>query len=1047
MISKSYLPKLKLNISPVAQAFHLQVCLWGLFIIGLCFPHLSFADDGTSILNFSPPPGDYSVVFLSNIFGIVDGVLHGTGSQIMGAMMGVFNSAVLALGGILIMYTIIVGTMNTAHEGNPLGKNWSSLWVPVRSVIGVGMIMPQASGYCMMQIFVMWVVVQGVGAADKVWNAALSYLDRGGAIVQAQMSPEISLNAASGEVQTGAAVILQSQICMLAIQRTLETVQDKLTSEASNHEQGACYKPKRGSSIDAFCQNPVPAFLTTVNTVNYQQANTGGQNFALPMPNFSSPPYNVLNGICGTLKWNAISSSSFANISTSSTNNNTTLQVTQDELDTAQLSRAIAIQQMYVDLSSVAETIVKNVPVLYPKPDPQPNQPAPRSTPIAWNQYGIPLTTTGTPCTAPGATCVGWGRDSTLAGAPLFNGTEFQGAISDYNAVMLPTLTLISESSNAATANSAREFITGAEQQGWIMAGSYFFNLARINAQNVMNSGTTDTNTGLDGSSINFTQVAQAFLGSTGCAPNDVNCLCATADQTGADVSALCRWIGGQVDQVQTLQEVLSGVGLVQTALTFNPANNGSLTATTGPASSTAIGFMNNSVMVTLPGQPGMTPPQFGMKFNINVSSGPFTLPTLSFPCGGTWWTGCIGSLIGDILYNVIIRNMFNALLNTVVGLINAAVESVLSVPLLALSQIFLKGVAVIQQPSVNPIIALANMGVYYINFAMKTWIDAVMLMLLDQLVPVLGIFVFVIMTLLMPIIGAWLAIMVLIGFTTAYYVPFYPYMIFTFGSIAWLMVVIEAMVAAPIVALGVSSPEGDSAFGKGEHAIMLLLNVFLRPGMMIVGYITAIALSFVSVWIINAGFSNVVAFTQGSATGGSPWHYSWNIPASQAGASSNTGWSGTQQSDDKYNAGQGGSGVTSQNDSALSADTATSQNSNMSTNNSGRGYPGWAGIFGFFFAILVYTTMYLTVVQEAFNLITSLPDKILRWLGGQAETLGQESGKWAEETKGQVKEGGKSTAEQGQKMGAQIKSGIESKISGAGGSGGNVGATPTPKT
>lgn len=95
--------------------------VWWWLLLTL-FPALVFADSAftppSGSMSFTPPPGDYSVIFLGNIFGVVDGVLHGTGSQIMGVMLGVFNSAVLALGGIVIMYIILVSTLNTAHEGD-----------------------------------------------------------------------------------------------------------------------------------------------------------------------------------------------------------------------------------------------------------------------------------------------------------------------------------------------------------------------------------------------------------------------------------------------------------------------------------------------------------------------------------------------------------------------------------------------------------------------------------------------------------------------------------------------------------------------------------------------------------------------------------------------------------------------------------------------------------------------------------------------------------------------------------------------------------------
>ncbi len=74
-------------------------------------------------------------------------------------------------------------------------------------------------------------------------------------------------------------------------------------------------------------------------------------------------------------------------------------------------------------------------------------------------------------------------------------------------------------------------------------------------------------------------------------------------------------------------------------------------------------------------------------------------------------------------------------------------------------------------------------------------------------------------------------------------------------------------MVAEPVVALGDNHPEGHDAFGKGEQAILILMNVFLRPAMMIIGYIIAIALCYVSVWIINAGFDTAIGYIQGSST------------------------------------------------------------------------------------------------------------------------------------------------------------------------------------
>lgn len=122
----------------------------------------------------------------------------------------------------------------------------------------------------------------------------------------------------------------------------------------------------------------------------------------------------------------------------------------------------------------------------------------------------------------------------------------------------------------------------------------------------------------------------------------------------------------------------------------------------------------------------------------------------------------------------------------------------------------------------------------------------------------------------------------------------------------------------------------------------------------MIIGYLAGIALCYVSIWILNSGFQHVMQFIQGEADGSGGW--------------SSTAWKG------------------------------------------GEGYTNWAGLYGFFFSVLIYTTLYLTLAQKAFDLIFTLPDHIMTWIGGPASQVGEKTAQWGEETKGKVTEGGKET-------------------------------------
>src|SRR5579864_2112891 len=120
---------------------------------------------------------DQSVYYLGRVFGNVGTVLPGTGPALMGAMFKTFNTAVLSMGAILVTYTTGAGIILTAHEGDFLGKDFHSLWLPLRTVTGIAALAPTSTGYSAIQIFMMWVILQGVGAADVLWGTVLNYFN------------------------------------------------------------------------------------------------------------------------------------------------------------------------------------------------------------------------------------------------------------------------------------------------------------------------------------------------------------------------------------------------------------------------------------------------------------------------------------------------------------------------------------------------------------------------------------------------------------------------------------------------------------------------------------------------------------------------------------------------------------------------------------------------------------------------------------------------------------------------------------------------------
>ncbi len=88
--------------------------------------------------------------------------------------------------------------------------------------------------------------------------------------------------------------------------------------------------------------------------------------------------------------------------------------------------------------------------------------------------------------------------------------------------------------------------------------------------------------------------------------------------------------------------------------------------------------------------------------------------------------------------------------------------------------------------------------------------------------------------------------------------IPMTPFILFWAGKIAWLLLIIEALVAAPVVALGLVYPEGHEVYGKAEPAIQIMLNLVLRPVLMICGLITGIILTYLVIAISAKGFHAV---------------------------------------------------------------------------------------------------------------------------------------------------------------------------------------------
>ena len=185
-----------------------------------------------------------------------------------------------------------------------------------------------------------------------------------------------------------------------------------------------------------------------------------------------------------------------------------------------------------------------------------------------------------------------------------------------------------------------------------------------------------------------------------------------------------------------------------------------------------------------------------------------------------------------------------------------------------------------------------------------------------------------------LPILfGATVPLMVL-GLVLSVYAPMIPFLIFLLASINWIIGIIEAMVAAPVVALGIAHPVGHDVLGRAELCLMLIFAVMVRPAAMIFGFIFAVMLCYVTFPLFNYIF---LYFMQ-----------------------------------------------------TFFAHTILS-------------IGGKGAAISIFFALMLYCYVILNFITQAFSMIYIIPNKVMRWIGVPVDRADEEQ--WLEEVKGGVED------------------------------------------
>lgn len=653
-----------------------RVCL----LLLMLFPTFAFA-----LGAFDVESSDKSMIYLGMIFGYVPGtpIPNSTENAIFAQMVYIFNQVVFALGIIVIGYTAAVGAVNTAHEGQFLGKDWHPVLVPVRAGAGILLLLPQTTGYNYMQIIVMWFIVQGVGAANAMWRQVIISNQSQGGIHQD--TRKVDLEHAMDSVIS----IYTANVCMTALNANNSTL-ELMKEPIQYYRMGDELRWGRMSEGDALC---------------------GKLDIS-----------KMADGIRGV---KASDSESAKNRLVSGVND--AQQALQTAADEALLPMEFPdIKQTYAS-----------------------------------------------------------------AGQFVSAARALQGAAVD--------------ASNFA--QTLDDFSEEAIENGWILAGSYYYQLVRNGVYVPV--------------SIDIGTVSP-------------------------DTSKISKIIGNQL---------LSNVY------------------------STALSFSNNYLNEAI-----------GSIDTLSTSERAGDTLTLKArnmgDQGGSIFAAIFGSLFEDITQD---------LMQSISGS-GKENEDIENDPLIAMTAF-----------GSNLVTATESVFFAALGLCFALWTISTPLSCLQPLGHAMNF----LLTIVMPIAMLMISLLLVAGVTLGLYMPMVPYLVFTFSALTWIIMVIEAMLAAPLIALTLIVPSEDE-MGKAGHAIAILLGIFLRPALMILGFIMAIQLLIVAVGMLNAAFWSTIMAATGGANG--------------------------------------------------------------------------VGVFGLISILLLYASIAMGMVHEAFSLIYLVPNKVMRWIGAGGE-------------------------------------------------------------
>lgn len=954
--------------------------------------------DASNPLFFKPSPNDSSVQLLGLVFGNVGDVLNGQGVPLLSQLFGIFNSALIGLGVIIITYLVFKGVIDTAAHGEFLGKQTNSVWVPMRVVIGILLLIPKKGGYCIAQILMMHIILMGVGAADTVWDGALDYFQNGGGLVPADYTSKthqeeitlfgifkipgtqhavtnsaaendaaskLNLKKLSADAQVMVGNVFQSLVCIQAA---------SLDGKGPVPVLPQVEKDGLGYNFNGYVwtngdpkAKPTPIFCGSVSWKNYVPGESSADDKKWAG---SEPAMKIVVARLFTYAKMLVDTSKASSSSLG-------LLVSKESLRSLPEGALRSILQSLFNKGIISDYTWmspfwnKSYIELMPPMVRMADIPAPVQLLLKQNlakKDGDALNLDPE-------------RQKKLYG--LIGGNFVEQVANQYIGSLRDVRTSLPRT------GESNQFMDNARNVGWAFAGAYVHDIISLNNQASDVGIPTSTPPPL----LSDTSIPEAIAANVQFAISYLQSLAQTqknpdlglSPQTGDPYAVVGDMIRKAKPDISTkdfnniLQDLKSGrtegdkyktlvkVMGVKNDSKYNPiiaAAEGANrvikeTADRAKAQADSGGTLTVSLLPINPGGHGtVTYKTTSLKIFKCSASDKLKMGLTIFAgvIAGVVVPGVGGALVGGIAagagsvgycsHNVKVAVPNDSTVDVLYNKINESMDFLLNnaekQPLLALQSFgeallytqgdIIKNVGELNRKKmeITKNSAWKNVALSFVPIVgsgLSQLGNAKLEAELSILTSYQGFLIATAGALMVPV--AMLAV----------YMPLLPYMLFAVGVLGWLLTVFEAMVAAPILALGVIHPEGrHDFFGKSEPAVGLIVNVFIKPMLMVIGLIAALLIADAIILFVTMGFRVAVISTFFS----------------------------------------GGS-------------TAIDPQKHITQ----------AALFAVLF-LFIYMSLVVALLTKSFQLIYVIPDKVLRWIEGFQAGTDQGEGQVMQETKQQ---------------------------------------------